>query len=398
MSTINKQFDFATDDFSRLGFGSHSFKTEESSISLPNTSSTANQTSSNNTDNTWGLNHRQVPLALQQTKDSYGLTFFTRPQLNLSDVNLRSDRKFSRLLTEKEMSVQRIVRCLLDPRLQYIGGNAEGEDTDDDYMTQGQVHCPLVDRHNAFIPYFTNNLVSLSGFPDLTTTSYSSKEGPYKEAYSYVDGPSDNYGEYDVIATLRNIQGDPISALAFFWIHYQSKVHEGIMKAYGDFILNREIDYNTRIYRFVLDPSKRFIQRMACTGASYPYALNIGSFYDFDNSKPYNDASQSIQIPFKSLGTIYEDDLIIRSFNDVVSYFHPHMGQSDRKLLVEPDRNMMTRIPLEHLSVFNHRGYPWINPDTYEIEWYVSTEYYQSKINSFYDFTDALLASMGRKG
>lgn len=400
MTTNVSEFDYSVNDLRMHGFGDHSFSDAnlgETSISLTGSGSdTADRSNTNNTDNAWGLNHRQVPLALQQTKDNYGLVFVTRPQLNLTDANIRGVRKFSRLLTDNPKSIQRIVRCLLDPRLQYnVGADIEGGGGTDDYITQKIITCPLVDHRQVFVPFFTNNIVSMSGFPDLRAPTYSAKEGPYKEAYGFVDGPTDDYSEYDITMSLRNILGDPISALAFFWIHYQSKVHEGIdMRAYGDFVVNREIDYMTRIYRFVLDPSKRFIQRMACTGASYPYALNNGSFYDFDNSKPYNEASQSIQIPFKCYGAIYEDDMIIRSFNDAVSYFHQEMGEGNG-LINKPNARTMVQIPVENLFIFNHRGYPWINPQTYEIEWYVSREYYDSKMNAYKRFGQSLMLGAG---
>ena len=32
----------------------------------------------------YGINHRQTPSAIQINKDYYGLTFFTRPELNLT--------------------------------------------------------------------------------------------------------------------------------------------------------------------------------------------------------------------------------------------------------------------------------------------------------------------------
>lgn len=404
-------YGFSLKDLSTTGFGTHSLKKEDipgqTSISLPigndqndetRDLARTDRTTNNHTDNAWGLNHRQIPLALQQNKDHYGLTFFTRPQLNLTDSNLMRERKFSRLLNEDTKSYERLVRTILDPRLQHGEGGPEGQPESDSFGKQGVVECPLNDHRQAFITFFTNNLVSLSGFPDLRAPTYSAKEGPYKEAYSFVDGPTIDYSEYDVSATFRNIQGDPISKIAFFWNHYQSLVHEGVFTAYGDFIVNREIDYQTRIYRFILDPSKRYITRMACTGASYPYALSNGSFYDFDSTKPYNEASQNIQIPFKCMGAIYEDDMIVRSFNDVVSYFHPEMGggSTDKSLLSKPT-DKMKKIPIEHLYIFNHRGYPHINYHTYELEWYVSKEYYDSKIDSFSQFATSLFKGMGLK-
>lgn len=407
MPIQDKKFNFSTSDLALLGFGNYSFQKEQFSIQLSagNTNTDSNdlsnsavrtdRTTSNNTDNAWGINHRQIPLALQQNKDYFGLTFFTRPQLNLTDRNCRRERKFTRLLTENNLSVQRIVRCLLDPRLQYDLTYQADKNLSDTTIKQQQITCPLVDQKQSFIPFFSNNLESLSGFPDLRAPTYSAKEGSYKEAYSFIDGPTDDYTEYDVMATFRNILGDPISNLAFYWTHYASKVFEGVMYPYGDFIVNRELDYNTRIYRFLLDPSKRYIQRFCMCGAAYPYALNLGQFYDVDTTKPYNESSRQIQVPFKCLGAIYEDDLIIRSFNDCVSYFHTDMKKDPNMIMSPPDTSKMTKIPVDQLSIFNHRGYPYINPNTYEIEWYVSEEYYSSKMNSFYNFASSMLAGAG---
>ena len=397
MTETTADFDFSLRDLRMTGFGNHSLQLEtidSGPISLPGDKDIKiDKVSSNNTDNAWGINHRQIPLALQQNKDCYGITFFTKPQLNLTSANCRKDRKFSRLLTANNKSIQRIVRCNLDPRLLFnINQDAEGQAIDED--GDSAITCPLVDRKLAFIPFLTNNLVSLSGFPDLRVPTYSAKEGPYKEAYGFADGPTDDYTEYDVVASFRSIQGDPISLLAFFWEHYQSKVHEGVMYAYGDYAICREIDYNTRIYRFILDPSKRFIQRFGSTGVSFPVGLNYGSHFDFDISKPYNDTGDNIQIPFKSYGAIYEDDLLIRSFNDVVGYFNDDMCDDSLAMLSQPTDRMI-KIPFDHLTIFNHRGYPWINPRTYELEWYISKEYYQSKLASFNEFGKSLVTGAG---
>jgi hypothetical protein len=169
-------FSFSAHDLNFTGFGNHSLQLEESGpISLPGDKEfKLDKTQSNNTDNAWGINHRMVPLALQLNKDCYGITFFTKPQINLRDDNCRRDRKFSRLLTMNDKSIQRIVRCTLDPRLLFnTQRDAEGQDIEG--SSQSTITCPLVDRKLAFIPFLTNNLVSLSGFPDLRVPTYSAR-------------------------------------------------------------------------------------------------------------------------------------------------------------------------------------------------------------------------------
>jgi len=83
----------------------------------------------------YGLNHHtQKPVTIEN-RDSYGLTFITRPQLNLTTTNLRNIRFLYSLLTNNDKSVHRYVRNMLDPRLHY-----------------NKITCPLVDPHMAFIP------------------------------------------------------------------------------------------------------------------------------------------------------------------------------------------------------------------------------------------------------
>ena len=40
--------------------------------------------------NLFGINHRQTPSPVPLNRDHYGLAFFTRPQLNLQDENIRN--------------------------------------------------------------------------------------------------------------------------------------------------------------------------------------------------------------------------------------------------------------------------------------------------------------------
>jgi hypothetical protein len=312
----------------------------------------------------YGINHRQQPSAVPINKDSFGLTFFTRPQLNLSTPNIRSDRRFIPLLTNLDTSIQRIIRCYLDPRLNNVGNASEKE-----------FSCKFVDNKNAFIPLLTNHLNSCSGWPDIALDTYTSKPGAYKEVYSQVDSVSDIYSAYDITATFRNMVADPITSMFFIWTLYQSLVFQGILVPYPDFIIKNEIDYNTRIYRLVLDPTRKYIQKIGCCGAAYPVGVPMGAAFNFENDKPINMSNNEIQITFKCLGACYQDDIIIHEFNKTVGIFNSDMRESTYK--------GMKKIPLEALNSFNNRGYPRINIDTYELEWYVSQEDYKNTMDSY---------------
>lgn len=309
-------------------------------------------------DSFFGINHRQTPPAIQSNKDFFGLTFFTRPRLNFTSENIRSIRLLTPLLTTESSSIQRIIRCLLDPMLakRDLG-----------------ITSPFVDAQQAFIPVLTNNLLSMSGWPDVIAPTFTSQPGIYQEAFSFVDGVTSNYTTYDITANFRNIPGDPITLLFLMWVHYAALVYEGRLVPYPDMLIQNEIDYNTRIYRLVLDSSKTRVTKIAACGAAYPMSSPIGAAFNFENDKPINSSNDQISIPFRCMGAIYQDDILIDEFNRTTIEFNSTLKDGTRE-------GMYTKIPINALSIFNNSGYPRINPDTYELEWWIENELFQSRL------------------
>lgn len=325
-------------------------------------------------DSFYGINHRQTPNAIQINKDFFGLTFFTRPRLNLTTENIRAVRKLAPLLNTESASVQRIIRCLLSPDLQKP---PEG---------RPEITSPFVDPQQAFIPILSNHLISMSGWTDVIAPFMTSQEGVYKEAFSYVDGVTDNYSTYDITANFRNIPGDPITLLFLIWVHYASLVYQGVLVPFPDMIIENEVDYQTRIYRLVLDSTKTRVQKIAACGAAFPWSAPIGSAFDFESDRPINNAKDQISVPFRCMGAMYQDDILIYEFNETVGLFNQTMGRKMFSQMYGQDTNgkvttyytnpFNRKIPMEALGLFNNRGYPRINMDTYELEWWVSNEDY----------------------
>lgn len=313
-------------------------------------------------DTFYGINHRQTPTPIQINKDYFGLTFFTRPRLNLTTDNVRALRQLNPLLNQQPDSIPRIIRCLLDPQLQ------RGRDGAD-------MSCPFVDQNQAFIPVLTNHLLSMNGWPDIMVPTHTSQEGAYKEATSWVDGTAKNYTTYDITANFRNIPGDPITTLFLVWLHYMAAVYEGEMIPYTEMIVENEIDYNTRIYRLVLDASKSRVQKIGACGASFPLSAPIGAAFDFASDRPINSGNDQISIPFRCMGAMYQDDILIYEFNKTVQMFNVLMRDESRN-------QTMSKVSMAALGIFNNRGYPRINDETYELEWWVSQEDYASVFGS----------------
>lgn len=308
-----------------------------------------------------GLNHRQIAGALPSNKDMPGLTFFVRPQLNMQRDNLRNVRQMSALLTGEVTSIQRYMRCMLDPRLMtgisYTSGSIPA------------IKCPIMDNQSAFIPILTNNFVSMSGWPSISVPTFTSKSGLYNEAFSMVDGRVLNNEVFDLSVNFNNTRGDPILYLFYIWALYMSMVFEGKLVPYLDMITENEIDYNTRIYRLVLDHRKQKVTKITACNAAFPVGVPIGDAFDVPGDKPYSEANKDIGMRFKCMGVNYFDDILIKEFNQTVGIFNPSMLDENRD-------NQMVKIPHQVLSYFNHVGYPRINMSNSDLEWYLPVDDY----------------------
>lgn len=326
-------------------------------------------------DNIFGLNLSGSPAMLPIAKENRGFLFFTRPQLNMQLDNIRNYRKFSGLATTDPNRLQTAIRCLLDPRLQAgyklpLGRSGNGAD----FGSIEPLNCNLVDPYNAFIPILTNNAISSSGWPDQTVPVHRSDPGLYNEVQAMVDGSVRIAGSNTIDVSFRNSKGNPILHMIYVWNTYMSLCHEGILMPYLDMIAERELDYNTRIYRITLDKDKRFVSMLMATGASFPSNLPIGMFGDFNIEKPFNEQVKDFSIKFESDGVDFMDDIIALEFNEAVKIHNPYMTDTNR------DGYMQKLIPVEY-DLFMHRYYPRINLDNGEFERWVFRNQYIDRMS-----------------
>lgn len=312
-----------------------------------------------------GFNRSQQGNPLPANTDMQGLTFFTRPNLNLSYDNVMAIRQLSVLSSNVPESYNRVIRRMLWP-------DSKSSDIRGD---KG-----LFDNRNAFMPLLSNSLTAMSGWPDMTLHAYSSNEGMAKEVWMMNDSIAEINGRFDLDCTFENTLGDPISLTFFSWLLYIGGVYLGTkIRAAGYSILQCEMDYNTRIYRFLTDWSGRYIQKWAACGAGFPTGLSIGSGFNYNRDQPYSEANKSIQIPFACTVAEYNDPITLWEFNKTTVMFNPDMGDDVRN-----DR--MQKITPEERKLFNYRGFPWINLDKdNELEWWVDNDVYIDYVNGKLD-------------
>lgn len=108
----------------------------------------------------------------------------------------------------------------------------------------------------------------------------------------------------------------------------------------------------------------------------FPISDSIGSFFDVNINTPFNDQNKEINIRFRCLGFECLDDILVYEFNKSVIQFNSNMKDGNRE-------RIMYKINKNIVHLFNNRGYPRINPNTYELEWWIDNNLYQSRSTSF---------------
>ncbi len=310
-----------------------------------------------------GFNHRGAGISVPVNTDNNGFTFFTRPRLNLSYDNIAQDRVLTNMLSNKNLSYARAIRVWLDP----VG--AQTNDRFSALANTGRISAGLADPECAFIPWLSNYLMSLSGWPDPIVEYFDSAPGIHKETWSMIDGPRKIFSTFDLSGSWRNIAGDPITSLLHAWTTYGLNVRNGVMLPYPESIIENEKDYETRIYRFLMDPSRRFVQKW-CATIGFPTSSALGNAFNFSSDSVYNTDNQTqISVGMHCTGAEYQDPILLLEFNQIVAHFNRSMVDGVRE-------RTMRKLSYQELTAMNWYGYPRINPYTFEMEWWIKAADY----------------------
>lgn len=312
-----------------------------------------------NATNYWGHNYLKTGQSIAKPDIGYGHIFFTRPRMRLTYDNLIKKRAFAMMLEGDPNSVASIVRAYLDP----IGHRA------------GVFKCPRVDSRNPFIPILSNMCIDSSGWPDVPMEPYTSNPGLRGEVYSLADGNPVNFGSTTISATFENVKNDFINYLFHVWTQYAMYSHMGVMLPYKDDWLFNRVNYNTRIYRLVTDPTGTYILDMSMTGASIPINSNKASIYDYKRGggEVKNRALDESSIQFQSSGVYMFDPIVLKQFNETMLMFCPQLHPDVRAKHFE-------KLTFETKPYFSNLALPFINLKNARLEWYVDKAAYQSEM------------------
>lgn len=283
----------------------------------------------------------------QAARENYGLTFFVRPLLNLSHYNLKADRSLSIMANKNKTSVGAYVRSILDP----IGGHL----------------CPLVNYRSAFIPILSNTCESISGWQDPIISTFQSHEGKLGSQYSLVNSTNKVYKVFQLSSSFRNLRGNVLPYLFYVWQTYMGLLAYGKVERYPEFVAKNVIDYQTRIYRLILDPTRQFVEEVIAPHACFPLQSTAGSRGNYNRSENYNGEFDMIPQTWECQGVRYYDPLNFKEFNQVSEVFDPRFEAATR------EQYFRRLWPVEY-KLFNYWAVPRIDEKTSRLEWWVTKD------------------------
>lgn len=334
----------------------------------------------------FGINHRNTGNLVPSNRDQQGYVFVVRPQLNMQKENLSNVRKLYPLLSDKSWSVDRFVRCTLDPRIQ-VGYSFNTKPVSPEnrayYDSIGlhpnsvpAINCDLVDSRQCFIPLISNMVEKISGWPEAQVPTMSFEPGLFREKYVAVDGMMDDYSEYDIDFAFKGMKGNVLLYLLYIWTYYPTLLIGGQVARYPDYRSENRLDYTTRIWRLTMDESNETVSMLTASGASFWVTTSVAAFADYDRSTAVLNPAKEFTIRCKCMGFQYFDPILVQEFNTTVTQFNSEMGDGLRD-------TEMIKVPKTWLRYFNFRGYPRINPSNMALEWYIDKTYFNLRSAEF---------------
>lgn len=311
-----------------------------------------------------GINKRTKGNLVAPNLDKQAYVFFTKPGLNLHESNLLEAPKLQYLADDDPNSLNNAIKCYLMPKV-----NEPAIPELRNPIVTG-IRSNIVDDKSPFISVLTNTCLSLNGWPDNVADYLLSPAGVGGEVYGIGDSFTEYKGDFDLTGVFANIEGDPVTTLLSASFEYSARVKNETMRPFSSAISGQFIDYSTRIYVLITDPSERWLQKIACTGYTLPGSVPESAAFNFDANTTYAQGNNEVSTSFKCFGAVYNDPAIIRWFNTTQEKYNPSMKEGIRQ-------QTMTKIsPAEKLR-FNYRGYLRISQIN-ELEWWVSNSEYAS--------------------
>lgn len=281
--------------------------------------------------------------------DVIGLSFVSRPLLNLSDENVMRSPAFSNFFKAGSGSIAGYIRGVLD------------------YRSAALYPHPALDNNTAWIPPLTNLLKTSDGFPDLDLEFETSQPGIRNEIYQWPSSILEPNGHFSINQTYHNPKPGFLPYLFEMWERYIPEVRLGDnnMEPYPEAIFGKYWDFDCRIYHFIMNKDVRHIENMFMTIQSIPSTFPMGALAGINNdsSSRRGQGQDEISVSFSTIGARFNTFEVMDGFNGTTEFFNPAMADNRRS-------GSYRKLSGSEFLKYQYKAYPWINVDTMELEWW----------------------------
>ncbi|QDB70265.1 hypothetical protein CF8_0097 [Aeromonas phage CF8] len=256
------------------------------------------------------------PAMMPLSDNTIGLSFVTRPQLNLTDDNISRSEKLCSLLGCSQYSIGAYVRGMLDER--WAAANQP----------------VAVNNKIPFIPCLTGYLKTSTGFGDLQMQIQGSDPGIREQVYQRVASKLEENGMYTMSQTYFNPKPMVIPALFQTWQDYISEVVSGDrhLTPRDFYLFSNRVDFDCRIYHLIMNKDAEYLEHIFATVQSIPNTYQAGALANIDNTQNSirAEGQDDFSVQFSSVGMRFNELGLIQAFNEHSFSYNPGLRPDKR--------------------------------------------------------------------
>lgn len=323
---------------------------------------------------------------------NYGFTFITRPRLNLTTGNLRQSPFFAGLMSSDKNSVPFMIRILLDTVLNkaetlLVPNRTSTKDACDfeeiNELSTAAAQSSLVDINNPFLIPLCNGLKGISGWPDFTLEPETTEGDFHSGDFTFIKGSDMLNRSTELSLEFRDIQGGIVIAILYYWILYIAYQAKGVMMAYPDDIYEQRLNYTVSIYRFITDPTRRYVLWWSKATGCIPKSVPVGALFNVNQGEVSISSAANYSVPFIANHIEYNHPGILMDFNTLIHRYNQNMDPTE----LSKESSPMVEIPIyangqlsADIRRLNFMGLPYLVPSRkgIELKWYTSQKYCDS--------------------
>ena len=301
----------------------------------------------------------------------------------MTRANLVQNAVLNTLDTMEPNSVAFMIRSLLDPRLTrgeelFRGARIDGDLSSITHevmdFTDAVNRSGLVDPNNPFFIPLCNGLKGMSGFPDFTIETETTEGDFHSSDFTFAKGSDMMNRSQEFSLEFRDTNGSIILSCIYFWLIMIALQCKGTALAYPDDIYEQRLNYTVSIYRFITDPSRRYILWWAKATGCFPKSAPVGALFNINQGEVTISSAGNFSIPFAVNKVEVNDPGILLDFNRLMERYCPaikHMQSADEGR-IRADAGM-NYIGLPYIAASNVGEFDGMVLDWRTSPWYLTS-------------------------